>query len=139
MKARPLVAGLLYDLVRPRWVNPSPTTFHPDENSSPTGFYNSRVISISLCATIGNAPNKCMISISYLLVKGPFALYAKHVICGVTTVQKPEVVKMTLALPADIRRWIEAKAAADLLTMNGAIVRTLRQRMQAEQREAKVD
>ena len=37
---------------------------------------------------------------------------------------------MTLALPADIRRWIETKAAADLLTMNGAIVLTLRQRMQ---------
>jgi hypothetical protein len=55
---------------------------------------------------------------------------------GANTVQKSEVVKMTLSLPADIRRWIETKAAADLLTMNGAIVLTLRQQMQAERRGA---
>ena len=44
--------------------------------------------------------------------------------------QKPEVVKMTLALPADIRRWVENKAAADLATMNAFIVISLRRQMQ---------
>jgi hypothetical protein len=50
-------------------------------------------------------------------------------------VKKPEVVKMTLALPADIRRWIETKAAADRGTMNATIVISLRQKMDAERHE----
>ena len=51
--------------------------------------------------------------------------------------KKPEVVKMTLALPADIRRWVETRAAADLATMNAFIVISLRQQMQAEKHEEK--
>lgn len=54
---------------------------------------------------------------------------------GATAVKKPEIVRMTLALPADIRRWIETKAAADLATMNAFIVISLRRQMQAERRE----
>jgi hypothetical protein len=41
---------------------------------------------------------------------------------------------MTLALPRDVRRWIETKAAANLAPMNSAIVATLRAAMEVEQR-----
>jgi hypothetical protein len=39
---------------------------------------------------------------------------------------------MTLALPKDVRRWIEAKAAVNLAPMNSTIVSTLRAAMDAE-------
>ena len=42
---------------------------------------------------------------------------------------------MTLALPTDVRRWIETKAAANLAPMNSAIVSALRQQMDAERAE----
>jgi hypothetical protein len=51
---------------------------------------------------------------------------------------KPQVVMMTPALPVDIRRWIEGKAAANLAPMNSAIVSLLRQQMVAELREGAV-
>lgn len=41
---------------------------------------------------------------------------------------------MTLALPADIRRWVEVRAVANLAPMNSAIVSALRAQMNAERR-----
>jgi hypothetical protein len=47
-------------------------------------------------------------------------------------VEKSQVVMMTLALPRDVRRWIETKAAINLAPMNSAIVSTLRAAMDAK-------
>jgi hypothetical protein len=50
--------------------------------------------------------------------------------------EKPQVVMMRLALPKDVRRWIEIRAAANLAPMNSAIVSALRQLMAAERSKA---
>ncbi len=50
---------------------------------------------------------------------------------------KRQVVKMLIAFPPDIRKWVEAKAALNLQTMNSAIVMSLRTQMDAEQEDAR--
>jgi hypothetical protein len=42
---------------------------------------------------------------------------------------------MPVALPGDVRSWIEAKAERNLSSMNSAIVAAVRAQMDAEQRQ----
>jgi hypothetical protein len=49
---------------------------------------------------------------------------------------RPPAVNMLLAIPPDIRTWIEEKAALNLSPMNSVVVATLRGAMDAERQEA---
>jgi hypothetical protein len=48
---------------------------------------------------------------------------------------KQETKAVLVRLPLDVVRWIEQQAAPSLASRNSEIVRTLRARMDAEQRE----
>jgi hypothetical protein len=50
---------------------------------------------------------------------------------------QPQVVKMLIKLPGDVREWLEGQAARNISSMNAEVVRSLRDRMdQDEQRKA---
>jgi hypothetical protein len=49
--------------------------------------------------------------------------------------RKPKIVKMPLAVPTDIRQWLEARAALNLQSMNSVIVATVREKMEAVERQ----
>lgn len=51
------------------------------------------------------------------------------------SIHRSKVVRMLLPMPADIRAWVEYKAAHNLQPMTSVIVVALRAQMAAEQRE----
>jgi hypothetical protein len=48
---------------------------------------------------------------------------------------KPETKAVLLRLPHDVKEWVEKEAARTLASQNSEIIRSLRARMDAEQRE----
>ena len=54
-------------------------------------------------------------------------------------VRGSEVVKMLCAIPPDVRAWVEAKAAHNLMPMNAVVVAALRGQMDAERQERGAD
>jgi hypothetical protein len=46
-----------------------------------------------------------------------------------------KVVKMLCSIPPDVRPWIEAKAAHELVSMNSVLVAAAREKMADEQRQ----
>jgi hypothetical protein len=54
-------------------------------------------------------------------------------------VHRPKVVKMLLAVPLDVRTWLEEKSVLDLMPMTSVVVTALRAQMNMERREQRAD
>jgi hypothetical protein len=54
-------------------------------------------------------------------------------------VRRSEVVKMLCAIPPDVRAWVEAKAAHNLMPMNAVVVAALRGQMAAERHQDRAE
>ena len=48
---------------------------------------------------------------------------------------EPERLTLSIRLPRDIKTWLEAEAARNDRTQNSEVIRSLRARMETEQRE----
>jgi hypothetical protein len=47
-------------------------------------------------------------------------------------IPRPETIQMLIAVPKDVRHWLEEKAARNLTPMTGLIVTAVRRQMDAE-------
>jgi hypothetical protein len=52
-------------------------------------------------------------------------------------IPRPKTIQMLIAVPTDVRHWLEEQAARNLMPMTGLIVAAVRRQMDAERQEAR--